>query len=437
MARIRGVQIRNHPHGVDNDQLNENSVDSRVLAEEAVASGNIADGAVINAKLAADAVEEDNILNGAVTTDKLDDNAVTPAKTDLEDDWDFSDGTVSVAGPTDAAHAANKGYVDATAQGLHTKAACRVATTAALPANTYDDVTKTLTADDDGALPSIDNRTLLVDDRVLVKNESAGADLKHGIYEVTALGDTNAKWVLTRAEDFDGLPDHDEVKGGAYTFIQEGDTNANSGWVLITNDPVEVGTTPLEFEQFSGAGQIEAGDGMTKVGNTLNVGAGDGIVVDTENVAVNPDTDGGTNLAPVINVSSDGVSVKVDETSVDADTNDRLKAAVPTKENKHITGFAYAQIGGTDYYETDIALAELAARGSFIRVFVNGLGASLASGEGEKATRDCYFADGASPAVAKAIEDIDAGDVLVWNKDAAGYDLAPAEDVVELDYAQL
>jgi hypothetical protein len=57
-----------------------------------------------------------------------------------------------------------------------------------------------------------------------------------------------------------------------FTFVEEGDTNADSGWVLTTNNPIVLNTTPLHFAQFSGAGQVIAGDGLTKTGNQLDVG---------------------------------------------------------------------------------------------------------------------------------------------------------------------
>ena len=102
--------------------------------------------------------------------------------------------------------------------------------------------------------------------RILIKDQSAG--LQNGIYKVTTAGSGGAAFVLTRTTDFDSPA---EVTSGAFTFIETGTANSDSGWVLTTDGAVTIGTTALAFSQFSGAGQITAGTGLTKVGNTLNV----------------------------------------------------------------------------------------------------------------------------------------------------------------------
>lgn len=164
--------------------------------------------------------------------------------------------------PTDPAHAATKGYVDAARSGLDVKASVRAATTA--PINLASDLEAGDTLDT--------NVTLVAGDRVLVKDQSTASE--NGIYVVQASG------AAVRATDFD---DNAEVSPGAFTFVEEGTLNADSGWVLTTNGTINVGVTGLTWALFSVAGSIFAGDGLTKTGNTLNV------VGTTNRIAVSAD----------------------------------------------------------------------------------------------------------------------------------------------------
>lgn len=174
-------------------------------------------------------------------------------------------GNLKVADPTDPAHAATKGYVDAARSGLDVKASVRAATTA--PINIAADL-------ENG--DTIDGVTLVTGDRVLVKNQSTGSE--NGIYVVVASG------AASRATDADSSA---EVTTGMFTFVSEGTTNADSGWVLTTNDTIVLGTTPLAFAQFSGAGQITAGAGLTKNGNTIDaVGTADRITVNADSIDI-------------------------------------------------------------------------------------------------------------------------------------------------------
>ena len=167
----------------------------------------------------------------------------------------------------------NKSYVDAVANGLDVKASVRVATTANLAA-TYDNGAGTLTASSNGAI-SVDGVTLTTNDRVLVKNQTT--QTQNGFYKVTTVGSGSAQFVLTRTPDADAAS---ELTGGAFTFTEEGTTNADNGYVLTTNGTPTLGTTNITFEQFSGAGQISAGAGLTKTGNTIDVvGTADKITV--------------------------------------------------------------------------------------------------------------------------------------------------------------
>ena len=158
-------------------------------------------------------------------------------------------GRLQVTAPSNDLDAANKAYVDAARSGLDVKQSVRAATTAAINLASQLEAGNTLDT----------SVTLVAGDRVLVKDQSTASE--NGIYVVQASG------AAVRATDADTSA---EVTTGMFTFVSEGTVNADSGWVLTTNDTITLGTTGLTFVQFSGAGQITAGDGLTKSGNTIN-----------------------------------------------------------------------------------------------------------------------------------------------------------------------
>jgi len=151
-----------------------------------------------------------------------------------------------LAAPTADTDAANKAYVDAARSGLDVKESVRVATAGA-------DISLSNTT------TTVDGVTLNDGDRILVKDQDTGSE--NGIYVVS----TSGAW--SRATDADSSA---EVTAGLFTFVAEGDANADSGWVLSTNDTITLGSTALTFNKFSGAGQIIAGDGLSKSGTQSN-----------------------------------------------------------------------------------------------------------------------------------------------------------------------
>jgi hypothetical protein len=124
----------------------------------------------------------------------------------------------------------------------------------------------------------IDGVTLVEGDRVLLKDQSTASE--NGIYVAVASGAGAA----SRATDADSSA---EVTTGMFTFVSEGTVNADNGFVLTTNDTITLGTTGLTFVQFSGAGQITAGFGLTKSGNTLDVvGTADRITANNDSIDI-------------------------------------------------------------------------------------------------------------------------------------------------------
>ena len=161
-------------------------------------------------------------------------------------------GQAKIATPTDSAHIATKGYVDAARQGLDVKQSVRVATAAAINLSTNLVAGQT-----------IDGVALVAGDRVLVKDQVTGTE--NGIYVSVASG------AGVRSSDANGTADTGELKPGTFTFVEEGTANSDKGFVVSTNGTITVGSTAIAWTQFSGAGSFTAGDGLSQNGNTINV----------------------------------------------------------------------------------------------------------------------------------------------------------------------
>lgn len=174
-------------------------------------------------------------------------------------------GTVSTA-PVNNTDIVNKQYADAIASGIHFHEAVDLATTTALPANTYNNgssgVGATLTANANGAL-SVDSTAVAVSNRVLVKNEADAS--RNGVYVVTQTGSAGAPYILTRASDFNTVGTGvNQIDEGDFFLVTSGSTNVNTGWVQQTPPPITIGTTGIVFQQFAAPITYTAGTGLNE-----------------------------------------------------------------------------------------------------------------------------------------------------------------------------
>jgi hypothetical protein len=195
----------------------------------------------------------------------------------------------SLATPTDSSDAATKAYVDGVAEGLHVHEAARVYV------GTDINLSNALEAGD-----IIDGITLIAGDRVLVNGQTTTS--QNGIYVVQATG------AAVRAIDFDTAL---EVDSGDFIFVTAGTTFGSTGWVQ-TLKPATIGTDPISFTQFSGAGTYLAGAGLTLTGSTFSAD----VTPSSGNASV-------TNTGGAIEVKTDttrGLSVDANGLGVNAGT---------------------------------------------------------------------------------------------------------------------
>lgn len=165
--------------------------------------------------------------------------------------------------------AVTKAYADAMALGLAPKDAVRATTTGA-------DITLS-------GIQTIDDVALVAGDRILVRNQAIAS--QNGIYMVA-----NGAWARATDADNNSTEGFSEVKSGMFCMVSEGTQFISCGFMLQTFNPIVLGTTNLVFIQFSSAGLVQAGTGLSKTGNTLSLASG--VVTPGTYRSVNVDTYG-------------------------------------------------------------------------------------------------------------------------------------------------
>ena len=346
--------------GVTTAKIANSNVTSDKLGDGSVITAKISDGAVTNAKLANSSITlgSDSVSLGGTITDlngitsididniNIDGNIISSTNTDgniaIAPD---GEGTITVPAGYESRNSfgddslVNKKYVDTVAQGLEVKESVKAATTGNLNA-TYNNTDGTLTGSANGAL-LLDGVTLASGDRVLIKNQTD--PVENGIYTVTLTGSAGAAFALKRAPDADTAA---ELTGGTFFFVEQGTNFGDAGFVATHNGVPTFGTTDITFEQFSGAGQISDGAGLSKTGNTLDVNVDDSTIEinGSDNLQLK---DGGITNAKV----SSSAAITQSKLSLNAATT-RANATGIAQSNLGVVSFDSAQFTLTNGWAT-------------------------------------------------------------------------------------
>jgi len=356
------------------------------------------------------------IANDAITSAKINNAAVTLAK--LNSDVYSTDTTLPSGDNSKLPTVqAVRTYVDSVATGLDVKKSVRVATTA--------DVGTLATPTLNGSYAlEIDGITVVEGNRVLVKNQGTGS--QNGIYVVGA----SPNFALTRATDADNSP-AGEVTPGMFTFVEQGNTNAATGWVLSTTGTITLGETALSFTQFSAGAAFTAGEGILLTGQSFSLELSElsaptgGVSVADDSVAIiDASAANASKKLTIANliagVAGSGLSASNGQLSVSAGAGSFVNFET-TSSSLTASG---GQGNGTD---TTLTIGQTPATGATIQVFVNGVKQRVSFTD---KSGDCWFtAEGSANADQQAYSSLTSTSRLRWSEQNSGFPIESGDVV--------
>ena len=264
-------------------------------------------------------------FDAGVQTNTLDSMAAPVASVSMN-----SQLLTDVLDPVNDQDAATKIYVDTVAQGLDAKESARAATTANITLS---------------GTQTVDGVALVAGDRILVKNQTTQSE--NGIYDVAA-----GAWA--RSGDADTW---DELVS-AFIFVSEGTTNADNGFVMTADAGGTLGTTAVVWTQFSGAGSVIAGAGLTKSGNQIDaVGTANRILVNADDIDISPNYVGQASITTLGTVTTgtwnaDIVGLAYGGTGVD---NTNITDGEIFMGPNYVDGSSPGNAGFREFLTTDVA----------------------------------------------------------------------------------
>lgn len=285
---------------------------------------------------------------------------------DVQDSFNMGSNLVqNVLDPISAQDAATKAYVDAVVQGLNPKDSVKYSTVSGENIDLSTGGLSGITID--GATPS-----LTTDDRILVKNQTLPA--QNGIYLAKA-----GTWV--RALDANTWTE----LVAAFTFVEQGTTMADTGWVCTADQGGTLETTAVAFTQFSAAGSYTTD--------------GEGIEV----------------TASVFSLELDGDSLSKSASGLKSATHleEQFSSLTPTASP-------------TVDHDTGVAITNTPAGDCDVTVQVNGVTETVSYG----AKTGSFWFEPSGGGAARAQVDIIATDEVWFSPSNAGYDLESTDTIV-------